>query len=110
MSAPDWLVARPIAHRGLHDRSKGIVENTISAAEAAIAGGYAIECDVQGTADGGAVVFHDHTLDRTTDAGGPVRARREPPRCVAHLDHAARPPARAERPRPGAPSVDGRRG
>ncbi|HEX2137964.1 MAG TPA: hypothetical protein VHG30_19080, partial [Microvirga sp.] len=35
----DWLVARPIAHRGLHDAAKGILENTISAAEAAIAGG-----------------------------------------------------------------------
>ncbi|MET0259213.1 MAG: glycerophosphodiester phosphodiesterase, partial [Methylobacterium sp.] len=45
MSAPGWLTARPIAHRGLHDRSAGIPENTIAAAEAAIAGGYAIECD-----------------------------------------------------------------
>ena len=75
MSAPAWLVARPIAHRGLHDRAKGIVENTLSAAEAAIAEGFAIECDVQDTADGEAVVFHDHTLDRLTDQRGPVRDR-----------------------------------
>jgi glycerophosphoryl diester phosphodiesterase len=75
MSAPDWLVARPIAHRGLHDRSKGIVENTLSAAAAAIAGGFAIECDVQDAADGEAVVFHDDTLDRLTDQQGPVRDR-----------------------------------
>jgi glycerophosphoryl diester phosphodiesterase len=75
MSAPDWLVARPIAHRGLHDRARGIVENTLSAAEAAIAGGFAIECDVQDTADGEAVVFHDDTLDRLTDQNGPVRDR-----------------------------------
>jgi glycerophosphoryl diester phosphodiesterase len=75
MSAPDWLAARPIAHRGLHDRANGIVENTLSAADAAIAGNYAIECDVQDTADGEAVVFHDHTLDRLTDRQGPVRER-----------------------------------
>jgi glycerophosphoryl diester phosphodiesterase len=76
MSALPWLVARPIAHRGLHDRAAGIVENTLSAAEAAIAAGYAIECDVQDTADGEAVVFHDFTLDRLTPERGPVRERR----------------------------------
>ena len=75
MNAPAWLVARPIAHRGLHDRAKGIVENTLSAAEAAAAAGFAIECDVQDTADGEAVVFHDFTLDRLTDQRGPVRER-----------------------------------
>ena len=32
-----WLVARPIAHRGLHDAAKGIVENSLAAARAAIA-------------------------------------------------------------------------
>lgn len=76
MTAPTWLVARPIAHRGLHDRSAGIIENTLSAADAAIAGRYAIECDVQDTSDGEAVVFHDHTLDRLTSEHGPVRERR----------------------------------
>lgn len=75
MSAPGWLVSRPIAHRGLHDRSKGIIENSLSAADVAIAGGFAIECDVQGTADGEAMVFHDHTLDRLTEQKGPVRDR-----------------------------------
>jgi glycerophosphoryl diester phosphodiesterase len=75
MSAPAWLTARPIAHRGLHDRSRGVVENTLSAAEAAAAGKFAIECDVQDSADGEAVVFHDHTLDRLTDQRGPVRDR-----------------------------------
>ena len=75
MTAPGWLTARPIAHRGLHDRAAGVWENTLSAADAAIAAGYAIECDVQDTADGEAVVFHDFTLDRLTPARGPVRAR-----------------------------------
>jgi glycerophosphoryl diester phosphodiesterase len=76
MSAPAWLTARPIAHRGLHDRARGILENTISAADAAIAGSFPIECDVQDTADGDAVIFHDHTLERLTTARGPVRERR----------------------------------
>lgn len=76
MTAPAWLVSHPIAHRGLHAPSRGLIENTPSAAEAAIAGGYALECDVQVSADGEAVVFHDHDLDRLTDAAGPVRARR----------------------------------
>ena len=69
----DWLVARPIAHRGLHAKSKGIIENTESAFAAAIKGNYAIECDVQLTADGEAMVFHDDDLDRLTEANGPVK-------------------------------------
>ena len=74
LRALDWLVARPIAHRGLHSKSKGIIENTPSAFEAAIKGDYAIECDVQLTADGEAIVFHDDDLDRLTEAKGPVKA------------------------------------
>ena len=61
MSAPAWLTARPIAHRGLHARDTGIVENTLSAAQAAIERGFSIECDVQLSADGEAVVFHNPT-------------------------------------------------
>ncbi|MGH6818808.1 MAG: glycerophosphodiester phosphodiesterase family protein [Methylovirgula sp.] len=67
-----WLTARPIAHRGLH--GKGIVENSIAAAAAAVAKGYAIECDVQCTKDGEAVVFHDFELDRLTGATGDIGA------------------------------------
>ena len=70
-----WLTARPIAHRGYHDRRAGIVENTLSAAAAAIAKSFAIECDLQLTVDGEAIVFHDETLDRLSQATGPVRAR-----------------------------------
>ena len=75
-NAPDWLVGRPVAHRGLHDRAKGVIENSLTAARAAVAGGFAIECDVQLTADGEAVVFHDVALDRLTAASGPVVERR----------------------------------
>jgi glycerophosphoryl diester phosphodiesterase len=75
MSAPAWLTERPIAHRGLHDRRTGVIENTVSAAEAAIARGFAIECDVQESADGEAVVFHDFTLDRLTGEAGRVAER-----------------------------------
>jgi glycerophosphoryl diester phosphodiesterase len=74
VNAPAWLTERPIAHRGLHDRVLGAIENTLAAAEAAIAGGFAIECDIQLSADGEAIVFHDETLDRLTGATGPVSA------------------------------------
>jgi glycerophosphoryl diester phosphodiesterase len=66
---------RPIAHRGLHDRSAGVIENSFSAFEAAIAEGYAIECDVQLSGDGVPFIFHDDTLERLTEAAGPVGAR-----------------------------------
>lgn len=70
-----WLVARPIAHRGLHDRANGILENTEGAFAAAIRGNYAIECDLQVTREGEAVVFHDETLQRLTDAQGLLKER-----------------------------------
>jgi len=75
MRAPDWLIARPIAHRGLHDRARGIVENMPGAMQAAIAGSFSIEVDVQLTADGEAMVHHDDELGRLTDAAGPLLAR-----------------------------------
>ncbi|WP_414471258.1 glycerophosphodiester phosphodiesterase family protein [Microvirga sp. M2] len=75
MNTPEWLVAKPIAHRGLHDKANGIVENTISAAEAAIAHGFPIELDVQLTADNDVIVFHDFDLDRVTGETGLVAER-----------------------------------
>ncbi|MBO0751845.1 MAG: glycerophosphodiester phosphodiesterase, partial [Bradyrhizobiaceae bacterium] len=72
-AALPWLTARPIAHRGLHDGAAGIVENTRSAAVAAIGGGYGIETDLQISADGEAMVHHDDMLGRLTDGAGALR-------------------------------------
>src|ERR1700761_8633771 len=74
-NAPAWLTAQPIAHRGLHDARLGVPENTLGAAERAMTRQFAIECDVQASADGEAMVFHDDTLDRLTPASGPLRLR-----------------------------------
>lgn len=51
-------------------------ENTLAAFERGLAfGAEGIECDVHLSRDGVPVVIHDPTLDRTTDAHGPVAAR-----------------------------------
>lgn len=67
---------RPIAHRGLHNAKKGVIENTAPAFEAAFAKGYGIECDLRPAAGGTPLVFHDETLNRLVDGKG----------SVAHLD------------------------
>jgi glycerophosphoryl diester phosphodiesterase len=69
------LFDRPIAHRGLHDRAKGVIENSHAAFEAAITAGYAIECDVQLASDGVPFIFHDDDFDRLTKATGPSDAK-----------------------------------
>jgi len=70
MRAPDWLTARPVAHRGLHDIDRGIVENMPAAAQAAIDGNFSIECDIQLSSDGEAMVHHDGALGRLTEGSG----------------------------------------
>src|SRR3954470_16728757 len=62
------LIARPFAHRGLH--GEGRIENSRAAFAAAIAAGRGIELDVQASADGEAMVFHDAALARSADARG----------------------------------------
>ena len=74
MSKLGWLTTRPIAHRGLHDISTGIVENTASAFSAAIAGSYGIETDLQISADGEAMVHHDDALGRLTEGSERLEA------------------------------------
>ena len=69
-----WL-KRPIAHRGLHNAAKGIIENSASAVGAAMGKGLAVEVDLQCAAGNMPIVFHDATLDRLTDDTGPVAKR-----------------------------------
>lgn len=72
---PPGFIDRPFAHRGLHDLRGGRPENSLAAAAAAIGAGYGIECDLQLSRDGVAVVFHDAELDRLTGSPGATAAR-----------------------------------
>ena len=83
MADLSWITDRPIAHRGLHDLAAGRPENSLAAFRAAMAHGYAIECDLQLSADSVPVVYHDDTLDRLTDHHGPLKDR--PARTLAQI-------------------------
>jgi glycerophosphoryl diester phosphodiesterase len=70
---PAWPYPRVLAHRG-----GGVFapENTIAAMRIGCQRGFrGVEFDVTLSADGEPVLMHDATLDRTTDATGPVAAR-----------------------------------
>jgi len=56
------------AHRGLHGGQ--VPENSLLAFRRAVEAGYGIELDVQLSADGEVMVFHDYTLDRMTGREG----------------------------------------
>ena len=64
----------PLAHRALHDLAEGRPENSREAVQAAVSAGYGIEIDIQPSADGVPMVFHDYDLRRLTGVGGRVRA------------------------------------
>jgi glycerophosphoryl diester phosphodiesterase len=68
-----WLGQWAFAHRGLH--GPGVPENSPSAFDAAVARGMGIECDIQRSGDGHAMVFHDAELDRLTGEQGLVSSR-----------------------------------
>jgi glycerophosphoryl diester phosphodiesterase len=71
-----------IAHRGA---SAYAPENTLAAfRKAKELGAQWIECDVQLTKDGQPVIFHDSTLDRTTNGSG--RLRWKTWESISHLD------------------------
>lgn len=70
---PDAFLARPIAHRALHDVTDGRPENSRAAIRAAIDAGYGIEMDLQLSSDGQAMVFHDYDLARLALGSGPIR-------------------------------------
>jgi glycerophosphoryl diester phosphodiesterase len=59
----------PVAHRGLWSPDSA-PENSLAAFQAACAHGYGIELDVQLSADGEAMVFHDSRLERMTGEEG----------------------------------------
>jgi glycerophosphoryl diester phosphodiesterase len=61
----------PVAHRGLWNPD-GAPENSLAAFQAACAHGYGIELDVQLSADGEAMVFHDNRLQRMTGKDGRI--------------------------------------
>jgi len=68
-----WLAEWEYAHRGLH--RLGVPENSLAAADAAIAAGMGIECDIQRSFDDEPVVFHDWELERLTGETGDVADR-----------------------------------
>jgi glycerophosphoryl diester phosphodiesterase len=70
----DLLFSPPVAHRGLWSEG-GAPENSLAAFQAACAAGYGIELDVQLSADGEAMVFHDEDLARMTGASGRISDR-----------------------------------
>jgi glycerophosphoryl diester phosphodiesterase len=65
----DCLFRPPIAHRGLWTPGDA-PENSLGAFQAACAHDYGIELDVQLSADGEAMVFHDDDLNRMTGVDG----------------------------------------
>ncbi len=67
----DLLFQPAIAHRGLWSPD-GAPENSLGAFQAACQGSYGIELDVQITADGEAMVFHDSKLERMTGREGKI--------------------------------------
>jgi glycerophosphoryl diester phosphodiesterase len=68
-----WIGGHVYAHRGLH--GPGVPENSSGAFSGAIERGLGIECDVQRSSDGQAMVFHDWELDRLTGETGPTDKR-----------------------------------
>lgn len=66
MNNVDFLKNRIIAHRGYHDISKNIPENSIASYKRAIEYGYAIEIDLHLLKDGNIVSMHDDYLERMT--------------------------------------------
>lgn len=73
MRLPAAFLTHPIAHRALHDRAAGRPENSRGAVRAAVAAGYGIEIDVQPSADGVPMVFHDYDLRRLTGVAGRIQ-------------------------------------
>ncbi len=61
-----FLTKSLIAHRGMHDMSNNVPENSLLAFKEAIKYGYIIELDIHLLSDKNVVVFHDDNLKRMT--------------------------------------------
>ena len=72
----DWLLDRPIAHRGFWGKGDNgepfCAENSLTAYQRAIDHNYNIEIDVHLLPDGNFAVFHDGSLKRVCGAKGKV--------------------------------------
>lgn len=60
------------AHRGLHNLSEGIPENSLKGFDLACRHGYGSELDVHLLSDGGLAIMHDSDLSRTTGREGKI--------------------------------------
>lgn len=67
-----WLRDWTYAHRGLH--SAGVPENSLAGFALAVERGLGVECDIQRSRDGQAMLVHDWELDRLTGVRGPLSA------------------------------------
>ena len=75
-SSWDILGRYRYAHRGLHDRTAGRPENSLSAFRAAARAGFGAELDVHLMADGSLAVVHDSDLMRVCGKAGRVESLR----------------------------------
>lgn len=98
---PDGFFDRPFAHRALH--GPGRPENSRAAIQAAVEAGYGIEIDVQRSADGAAMVFHDYALERLTGETGSVQMRTAAE--LASIPLLGGPAGAKPGPKPGAPTL-----
>ncbi len=67
----DWVLSRPIAHRGLWDENAP--ENSLSAYRNAVEHDYPIEMDIQMSSDGELFCFHDDNMKRMTGMDKDIR-------------------------------------
>lgn len=84
---PKAFLEIPISHRGLHNISDNIPENSRAAFQASIDAGFGIELDLQLSKDGQAMVFHDYDMRRLTDEVGPIQLRNSADLATCKLLH-----------------------
>lgn len=68
----DWLLHRPVAHRGYHSGDGRIPENSLASFEEALGRGFPIEMDVRLLKDGSVAVLHDKNTLRMTGVGSDI--------------------------------------